>query len=152
MDKKTLLNLWGFDKDPFGRWDSNTEPESYTYYVKLPYYDDVVDDPDQPAKTIIFGDRGEGKSALARFATHKLIAEHGDKALVVEYNRFPGVEAAHVNEITLEDHLERIIGLTVVPFLNYLSKRPERARELDSSDLLFLALDRAAIPSCTQVP
>lgn len=54
------LSSWGFDGNPFASWEANLEPNLEQYYVKHPFYEQLLN---TPKSTIVFAPRGGGKTA-----------------------------------------------------------------------------------------
>lgn len=54
------LASWNFTGNPFANWEANLEPNLNKYYVKHPFYEQLLY---TPISTIVFAPRGGGKTA-----------------------------------------------------------------------------------------
>jgi hypothetical protein len=58
-----LLDTLGFRDNPFASYVAENEPDIERYFVRPPYFDEVVARGQARRSLVIFGARGAGKSA-----------------------------------------------------------------------------------------
>ncbi|MEM8865046.1 MAG: hypothetical protein AAGF31_05815 [Planctomycetota bacterium] len=139
----------GIDANPFAEEDAQTDPvfknrcRENTFH---PAWDKVFGEPSDPATSIVFGEKGAGKTAL-RLQVMGRLAEHNrdnkqDRLWVIEYDDFnPFLDrfadrlsvrkqrdpAKVLAEWKLWDHMDAILSLGVTDLVDHLllSKHPK---------------------------
>jgi hypothetical protein len=134
MDSKMLFEKWGFRDNPFRLYTAEHEEDLPRFFVKPPYFRDIIGDTNSPKSSIIFGHRGEGKSAIFKMIKYELQKSNSDKPLIVTYTNFSYWNENDINNISLENHIERILGLTVNAFINELESAHWRLGSLNAND------------------
>jgi hypothetical protein len=119
----------GFTRDPFSHAEAEVELTLPEYYIKPPYYADILGDAENQKSWIIFGDFGRGKSALRRQIYSDLRNDPSDKIVCVTYDDFTGlVENKGIEDVTLADHLDQIMMRLVLAFLALVAKRKSQVK------------------------
>lgn len=96
MRVQQLLEHHGIAVNPFAEEDAQSDPvfkdrcRDATYH---PAWDKVYGEPSDPATSIVFGEKGAGKTAMrmqitGRIARHNARAKAGDRLFVIEYDNF----------------------------------------------------------------
>lgn len=108
------LESWEFYENPFKSWDAAREPDLSRYYIKPPFYEQLLS---EPVSSLIFSYRGGGKSAALRMlASECRPLFRNSNVLAVPFTDFsPFVEdLSHVKKYTLRDYLTKIIEISLV--------------------------------------
>src|SRR5690606_27972737 len=96
MRVQQLLEHHGIAVNPFAEEDAQSDPvfkdrcRDATYH---PAWDKVYGEPSDPATSIVFGEKGAGKTAMrmqitGRIARHNAQAKAGERLFVIEYDNF----------------------------------------------------------------
>ncbi len=140
MKLQDLFTHHGIVGNPFADEDAQTDPvfrdacAASTYH---PHWDKIYGDPTNPSTSVVFGEKGAGKTAIrlqiaSRIAEHNASRDDG-KALVIEYDDFnPFLDrfadrlsarkrrqpAKVLAEWKLWDHMDAILSLGVTPLVD----------------------------------
>lgn len=149
MNLHQFLNHYGLSRNPFAEEDAQTDPVFKNYCIlgtHHPTWDKVYGDPSEPGTSVVFGEKGSGKTAI-RLQIARYIKqwneEHPDKRLAVvhydDFNPFLDRFADKQNgrkrpdkvlaQWKLWDHLDAILALTVTGIIDRTldaQQRPER--------------------------
>jgi hypothetical protein len=95
MKIQTFLTHHGIVANPFNEEDAQTDPVFKEHCIASTYHptwDKVFGDPNEPATSVVFGEKGSGKTAL-RLQIVRHLAEHnrrhpGRRVFVIEYDDF----------------------------------------------------------------
>lgn len=134
MNIQQFLDHHGVASNPFAEEDAQTDPVFKDHCIASTYHptwDKVYGDPAEPATSIVFGEKGAGKTALRLQIVRKL-AEYNQKhpnqrVFVVEYddfnpfldrfrehlNRWRRQQHKALGEWKLWDHMDAILSLAV---------------------------------------
>lgn len=172
MKKELFLEHHGIATDPFAGEDAQIDPVFKDYcitHARHPAWDKVFGDPAEPATSIVFGEKGAGKTAL-RLQIVRHLEDYNrqhpqNRVFAIEYDDFnpfldrfrdhvgPRKSADRVlAEWKLWDHMDAILSLGVTQLVNAiveakpsrtsLSIGPVDPKKLDkhqARDLLLLA-------------
>lgn len=149
MDLKDLLAHHGITKNPFAEEDARSDQVFKHHCIDSTYHpcwDKIYGDPADPSTSIVFGEKGSGKTAL-RLQIAKQIQrhnrEHVDKrCFIVSYDdfnpfldhfreRFHRKRADKVlREFQLWDHIDAILSLAVTQLVDGIFKtRSQKASD-----------------------
>ncbi len=165
MRTQDFLEHHGISANPFAEEDAQTDPVFKDFCIastRHPTWDKIYGNPAEPATSIVFGEKGAGKTALRlQIARHlqKYNQEHPrQRVFVVEYDDFNpfldrfrdrfGARHRSANRLLsdwkLWDHMDAILSLGVTSLVDHvLGSRPAgdpANNSLEGSDLA--ALDR----------
>ena len=165
MRTQDFLEHHGISANPFAEEDAQTDPVFKDFCIastRHPTWDKIYGNPAEPATSIVFGEKGAGKTALRlQIARHlqKYNQEHPrQRVFVVEYDDFNpfldrfrdrfGARHRSANRLLsdwkLWDHMDAILSLGVTSLVDrVLGSRPAgdpANNSLEGSDLA--ALDR----------
>ncbi len=119
----------GFTNDPFSHTEAEVELKLPEYYIKPPYFVDILGEAENQTSWIVFGDFGRGKSALRSQIYSDLRSDPSDRIVCVTYDDFTGlVESKRIEEVTLADHLDQIMMRLVLAFLALVAKRKSEVK------------------------
>lgn len=141
MKVQQFLEHQGLSQNPFSQEDAQTDPLFKQFCAKdifHPAWDKIFGDAGQPATSVVFGEKGSGKTAM-RLQMVQQIAAHNlkhpnDRVYVIEYDDFnPFLDAFHsrmlpvarspertLSKWRLWDHMDAILSLGVTGLLNDL--------------------------------
>src|SRR5438128_11721248 len=95
MKVQQFLENHGIARNPFAEEDAQTDPVFKEFCIESTYHptwDKVYGDPSEPATSIIFGEKGSGKTAmrlqLARHLEHHNNRHPGHRLFVIQYDDF----------------------------------------------------------------
>ena len=95
MKVQDFLDHHGIARNPFAEEDAQTDPVFKEFCIEStfhPSWDKVYGDPSEPATSIIFGEKGSGKTAmrlqLARHLEHYNDRHPGQRLFVIHYDDF----------------------------------------------------------------
>lgn len=95
MRIRQFLEHHGIDRNPFAEEDAQTDPVFKDYCIDNTYHpswDKVYGDPAEPATSIVFGEKGSGKTALrlqiAQHATQYNRQNPGQRLFIIQYDDF----------------------------------------------------------------
>ncbi len=95
MQIQQLLEHHGIERNPFADEDAQTDPVFKQYCIGVtrhPVWDKVFGTPDEPATSIVFGEKGSGKTAMKLQISRQLAEynrEHPEQRVyVIEYDDF----------------------------------------------------------------
>ena len=134
MKIQQFLDHHGVGINPFSEEDAQTDPVFKEFCIEStfhPSWDKVYGDPSEPATSIIFGEKGSGKTAmrlqLARHLEHYNERHAGQRLFVVHYDDFNpfldrfrdrlrkrsrGAERV-LQQFKLWDHMDAILSLAI---------------------------------------
>lgn len=168
MRTDQFLAHHGVTRNPFAEEDAQTDQVFKALCVEVhhPAWDKVYGDPADPATSLVFGEKGAGKTAMRlqiadSIRRHNDTAPEGEAIWLVEYDDFnplldrfadrlparKGRDAEHVlAEWKLWDHMDGVLSIAVTDLIDRLldKTRLDRraAKKLDPSqrrDLMLLA-------------
>lgn len=122
MDPDTLFKKWGFNRYPFKEFSAELVKDAQSIFFEPPYFKEILSDPLTPKSSIVFGHRGEGKSTICDMIKLELKNNKSAQTLVVPHQDFSGWDRERIDKLTLEDHLERIIGNALKVLLEAIVK------------------------------
>ena len=176
MNLQQFLDHHGLKRNPFAEEDAQTDPVFKNHCIvdtHHPTWDKVYGDPAEPGTSIVFGEKGAGKTAI-RLQIAKHVREwnrqHPEKRLaVVHYDDFNPfldrfADRQHgrrrpdrvLAQWKLWDHLDAILALTVTGLVDRVlesQQRPERVdieavpRDVERLDR-FQARDLLLLAAC----
>jgi hypothetical protein len=139
MKVQQFLEHHGLNQNPFSQEDAQTDPvfkQHCSRDVFHPAWDKIFGVPDEPATSVVFGEKGSGKTAL-RLQIVEQVADHNQKhpdrrVFVVEYDDFnPFLDCFHERMMTLGrtpertlarfrlwDHMDALLSLSVTQLIN----------------------------------
>lgn len=106
---QSWLASWDFVDDPFGSWEAGREPLLERYFVRRPFYEQLLE---SPSSTLVFAPRGGGKTATRIMITSECRpAVPTSEVLVVPFTDFsPFVETfTSPQRYSLEDFLPHLL-------------------------------------------
>ena len=178
MRVQQLLEHHGIAVNPFAEEDAQTDPvfkehcRDATYH---PAWDKVYGDPADPATSIVFGEKGAGKTAMrlqmaGRIALHNAQPQNG-RLFVIEYDDFnPFLDrfadrlsarkqrdpAKVLAEWKLWDHMDAILSLGVTSLVDRLLGVPQPsgpdANQVSADRLRIARPASEARPACCWPP
>src|SRR5436189_2282198 len=134
MKVQQFLDHHGIARNPFAEEDAQTDPVFKEFCIESTYHptwDKVYGDPSEPATSIIFGEKGSGKTAmrlqLARHLEHYNECPPGQRIFVVhdyDFNPFLDRFRDHLSQrhrkpervlglFKLWDHMDSVLSLAV---------------------------------------
>lgn len=165
MKIEQLLAHHGIDKNPFAEEDAQTDPIFKQYCINSTYHptwDKVYGDPREPSTSIVFGEKGAGKTAMRlQIARHlqDFNERHPDeRVFVIEYDDFnpfldrfrerlfsPRRRAEKVlAQWKLWDHMDAILHLGVTSLVDHILdvRHPSGSAGIKIDDAKVDDLDR----------
>jgi len=165
MKIQQFLDHHGVASNPFAEEDAQTDPVFKEHCIASTYHptwDKVYGDPAEPATSIVFGEKGSGKTALrlqiVRHLTEFNSTHPNQRVFVIEYDdfnpfldRFRDKLSARrrrqdqvFREWKLWDHMDAILSLGVTRLVDRILDAPHAgpARPSDVGQLETLLLDR----------
>ncbi|TWT99267.1 hypothetical protein Pla108_02020 [Botrimarina colliarenosi] len=168
MRTDQFLSHHGVTRNPFAEEDAQTDQvfKSRCVEVRHPAWDKVYGSPNDPATSLVFGEKGAGKTAMRlqiveAIDRHNQSAKPEDRVFVVEYDDFnplldrfadrlpsrKGRDAEHVlEEWKLWDHMDGVLSIAVTDLVDRLLDKTKldrrAAKKLDPAqrrDLMLLA-------------
>ena len=135
MHVQTFFKHWAIAENPFSAEEVRDDP----VYARLldegtahPDFEKVMGQPDRPRATVVFGEKGSGKTALRLMMERRIERYNGERpdhlAWVVRYDDLNGLldQLAHrkrtgkvlapeqvLKNLRLEDHMDAILSLAV---------------------------------------
>ena len=165
MKTEQFLEHHGVRTNPFAEEDAQTDPVFKDFCIASthhPTWDKIYGDPNEPATSIVFGEKGAGKTAL-RLQIVRHLAEHNkahpqDRVWVIEYDDFNpfldrfrdrfGARRKRADRVLsdwkLWDHMDAILSLGVTGLVDRIleSKHSRDPATNDLSGVDLRALDR----------
>src|SRR5690606_23003832 len=165
MNIQQLLEHHGIAVNPFAEEDAQTDPVFKDHCIssmRHPAWDKVYGDPSEPSTSVVFGEKGSGKTAL-RLQIVRHIAEYNrthpnQRLFVIEYDdfnpfldRFRDKLSARrrgsnqaLSHWKLWDHMDAILSLGVTQLVDrILEDRPRSTvKPLDIGPIETQLLDR----------
>jgi hypothetical protein len=165
MKVQQFLDHHGIARNPFAEEDAQTDPVFKEFCIESTYHptwDKVFGDPSEPATSIIFGEKGSGKTAirlqLARHIEHYNDRHPGRRLFVVHYDDFnPFLDRFRdrlskrnrrpervLSLFKLWDHMDGILSLAVTGLVDHIlgARQPSTAVICDLDPALIDKLDR----------
>ncbi|MCA9176700.1 MAG: hypothetical protein KDB14_19565 [Planctomycetales bacterium] len=163
MRVQQFLEHHGIQRNPFAEEDAQTDPVFKEHCIESTYHpswDKVYGDPREPSTSIVFGEKGSGKTAMRlQIARHveTFNEKHPDRRLLVvhydDFNPFLDRFRDHIGkrnrraEKVLEqwrlwDHMDCILSLAVTGLVDRVVEgRPSRSvdAEIDVADFAKLS-------------
>jgi hypothetical protein len=163
MKIQRFLEHHGVSCNPFSEEDAQTDPVFKEHCISTahhPAWEKVYGDPREPATSIVFGEKGSGKTAL-RLQIVRHLEEYnrnhpGDRVFVIEYDDFnPFLDRFHqrvgkrrrgtervLEQWKLWDHMDAILALGVTRLID-LILQPSRGPAADEPNLNSLDRNQA---------
>lgn len=171
MKVQQFLSHHGIRDNPFGQEDAQTDPIFKRHCIEgtfHPAWDKIMGAPDDPATTVVFGEKGAGKTAL-RLQIAEQIEKHNrehpdSRVFVIEYDDFNPFLDCYRERLSrrnrrpdrslgrwrLWDHMDGILSLGVTRLIDQILESPgepdrvapakiEQLPRLQRRDLLLLA-------------
>jgi len=160
MKVQQFLEHHGIARNPFAEEDAQTDLVFKEHCIESTYHptwDKIYGDPSEPSTSIIFGEKGSGKTAmrlqLARHLDHYNDQHPGRRLLVVHYDDFnPFLDRFRdrlskrnrradrvLAQFKLWDHMDAILSLAVTGLVDRILdvKQPSQAVvcQLDAADI-----------------
>jgi hypothetical protein len=165
MKVQQFLDHYGITRNPFAEEDAQTDPVFKEHCIESTYHptwDKVYGDPSEPSTSIIFGEKGSGKTAmrlqLARHMDHYNDQHPGRRLFVVHYDDFnPFLDRFRdrlpkrnrkaektLGQFKLWDHMDAILSLAVTGLVDRIleAKQPSSAVVCDIESADIDKLDR----------
>jgi len=134
MEEREFFNNLGFDSNPFQFTNADDEERLKNYFIPPPYFNSVWGDPKSPKSVTVFAPRGGGKTAQRKMIEYECVKN--ENVLCVNYSDFDF--SKEPKDITLNDHLGKIIPSIILGILTKLNQNPDLAKRLDETDKLYL--------------
>jgi len=129
----SLLRSLGFSQNPFDSYVAENEPDIEQYFVRPPYYTEILSRGKSAKSFILFGARGSGKSA-SRIAFYKACwsrrkeGKSAPLAIVLDdYNR---ILSSGLGKVDVGSFAEEVAFLTIESLLVWLSALEDGDRQL----------------------
>ncbi len=140
-----------FNGNPFATTNAEQEREQLaTYFVRVPWFEQLAGDPQHPESLILFAPQGYGKTSH-RLEVARLAGQRRDTpALIVTFSDFDLLLQDH-DQVHLEDYLVILRRLTLEALDAYLHQYPERSLRFQQDQALyarFCALLQNYVPLC----
>ncbi|HVW36674.1 MAG TPA: hypothetical protein VHB99_05195 [Pirellulales bacterium] len=165
MKIQQFLEHHGVSGNPFAEEDAQTDPVFKEHCIENTYHpswDKVYGDPAEPATSIVFGEKGAGKTALrlqiVRHVTDYNRAHPNGRLFVIEYDDFnPFLDRFRdklsvrrrrqdqvLSQWKLWDHMDAILSLGVTQLVDRILESPRTAgaKPADDGPLDTSRLDR----------
>lgn len=141
MKIETFLRHWRLQENPFVAEEARDD-EIYqkimTEGVAHPEFEKIFGRPDRPSTSVVFGEKGSGKTALRLLMEERLReynnSHDNNKTWIVRYDewnhmvdRTVGSEAAandpkNFQKIRLDDHIDKIVSMVVTEIVDAASR------------------------------
>src|SRR5262245_16987790 len=165
MKVQQFLDHHGIARNPFAEEDAQTDPVFKEFCIDSTYHptwDKVFGDPNEPATSVVFGEKGSGKTAM-RLQLAKHMAEYnrqhpGKRLFIVHYDDFnPFLDRFReklssryrrpdrlLGEWKLWDHMDAILSLSTTGLVDRLLgvKQPSKNVDCDLDPSAAEKLDR----------
>lgn len=178
MRTDQFLAHHGVTRNPFAEEDAQTDQvfKALSAEIRHPAWDKVYGVPTDPATSLVFGEKGSGKTAMRlqivdAVRSHNETAAEGDSVWVVEYDDFnplldrfadrlpkrKGREAKQVlHEWKLWDHMDGVLSIAVTSLVDRLLDKTKldrrAAKRLDAAQRRDLMLLAACYDDSTAAP
>ncbi|MBI4738751.1 hypothetical protein HY772_04225 [Candidatus Woesearchaeota archaeon] len=122
---RAWLESWGFVDNPFALWNAGIEPRLEEYFVKRPFFDQLLND---PRSTLVFAPRGGGKSATRiMIQSESRPAAYTSSIFAVSFTDFSPFLESHsqLPQLTLADYLPHLFAVALPTLLKALAVNPE---------------------------
>jgi len=151
MKIQDLLEHHHIDRNPFAEEDAQTDPVFKELCIEGAYHptwDKVYGDPSEPATSIVFGEKGSGKTAI-RLQISRHIAKYneshaGQRLFVIHYEDFnPYLDRFHarigirrradkvLSRWRLWDHMDAILSIGVTGLIDAMLEARKQKRNVD---------------------
>src|SRR5437016_3720536 len=135
MDADTLLANWGFTRNPFRVYVAEKESDTRDIFIEPPYFRDILGNAAAPNSALVFGRRGDGKSTLCKMVEHRFAVDLSQATpLLIKYKDFPKWQEEDIRNLTIDRHIERIIGLGLEAFVRRVENEIELLQRLSKSE------------------
>lgn len=128
-----LLSTLGLTSNPFSSYVAETEPDIEHYFVKPPYYSEILSRGKSAKSFILFGARGSGKSA-SRIAFYKACwnrRKQGRSApLAIVLDDYQRILGAGLERVDVGSFVEEVAFLVIEGLLVWLSALDPSEREI----------------------
>ena len=144
MNSDAFFNHHGLNANPFRAEEARQDRvfEQIEEVCRHPEFEKILGDLDRPASSVVFGERGAGKTAL-RIQIEDSVAQANagrsdGQCLVLAYDDFNNVlsrlcehkgmldPSDAVSSVTLSDHLDAVLQLAVTPLVEAALNSKER--------------------------
>jgi hypothetical protein len=136
MSYQLLLHNLGFKLDPFAKNNADEEENLSDYFLPPPFFDAVYGNFHDPRSTIVFAERGGGKTALKRKIE---LASKQQSFLCLTYNDFP-IDSLTIAQIDLSYHLRNIARLLLVAIVTTTIEKGVLKLNKDDRHILYLLI------------
>ena len=110
----------GFREDPFASTNALQEKLLEECFIVPPYYYSLIGSINEPKSSFVTAPRGTGKTAQRVMIEHD--SEKNSGMIAIVYDDFPIENYNDAEQVTLEDHMIRIIKTLILSFLSELDK------------------------------
>jgi hypothetical protein len=128
-----LLRSLGFTTNPFSSYVAETEPDIEQYFVKPPYYSDILARGKSAQSFILFGARGSGKSA-SRIAFYKacwIRTKQGrSRPLAIVLDDYQRILGSGLEKVDVGSFVEEVAFRVIEGLLVWLSALDSSEREI----------------------
>ncbi len=135
-DKTQFVHNLGFTEDPFALTNADDERRLPEYFVEPPFFPAVFGNADFPKPFFVFAPRGGGKTAQRIMIENRCRARNVLSLTYVDFDFF-GISKAR--EVTLEDHVRRILRIGMLGILVEIYDQPALKDRLSRSEKSMLA-------------
>jgi hypothetical protein len=165
MKVQEFLAHHGIAKNPFSEEDAQTDPVFKGHCIHSTYHpawDKIFGDPSEPATSIVFGEKGAGKTAMRlQIARHLEEFNHAhptQRLFVIHYDDFNSFLDRFVNKLPLRrrrvdkalaawrlwDHMDAILSLAVTDLIDRILRAGHEtgSPESQATNQQLLQLDR----------
>lgn len=129
----SLLRTLGFTTNPFSSYVAETEPDIEQYFVRPPYYSEILERGKSAKSFILFGARGSGKSA-SRIAFYKTCwsrRKQGKSApLAIVLDDYQRILSSGLEKVDVGSFVEEVAFLVIEGLLVWLSALDPSEREI----------------------
>jgi hypothetical protein len=129
----SFLRSLGFTSNPFSSYVAETEPDIEQYFVKPPYYSQILERGKSAQSFILFGARGSGKSA-SRIAFYKACwirkKEGRSRPLAIVLDDYQRILGSGLEKVGVGSFVEEVAFLVIEGLLVWLSALDPSERDL----------------------
>ncbi|MFC1758736.1 hypothetical protein ACFL2H_08200 [Planctomycetota bacterium] len=159
MKVQEFLSHHGIAKNPFAEEDAQTDPVFKSHCIENTYHpawDKIFGDPSEPATSIVFGEKGAGKTAI-RLQINKHVQAHNKQnpkkqLFVINYDDFNSYLDRFVNHLParrrrvdkalaafrLWDHMDAILSIAVTDLVDRVLGVGQQSDSFAGSDIAKL--------------
>ncbi|MCR4405325.1 MAG: winged helix-turn-helix domain-containing protein [Anaerolineae bacterium] len=113
-------------QNPFATVEAERETELKTYFIRPPFFDQIVGDPADPRTNFVFAARGAGKTACRLMIQRECLPNDlSAEVLAVPYTDFGWLDQLS-GTVSLHHHLEQILRAGLAAIWTTITKEPVR--------------------------